>query len=75
MFLGGGRFFLRGRESWGRSRCRIGVPESGTAVLCRYNGQGIEGSGEFAAVAASWFEEGEEIGHAQEAAEGWVCVG
>ena len=33
------------------------------------------GSGEFAAVAACGFEEGEEVGHAQEAAEGWVCVG
>lgn len=74
MLLGGGRFFC-GRESSGRSRCRIVVPESGTAVPCPYNGWGIEGSGEFAAVTACWFEEGEEIGHAQEAAEGWVGVG
>ena len=46
-----------------------------TKVNRKHHGWGIEGSGEFAAVAACWFEEGEEIGHAQEAAERWVGVG
>jgi hypothetical protein len=60
--------------------CPDSLGKRGKAAGCRRYQRGAESRGggsslgEFAAAAAYWFEEGEEVAHAQEGAEGWAYV-